>query len=63
MTATVKRTLEAALPLRPHELVDVGPLDRGKLYNDLDLDSWQRACVEGALRMVKAGTYESQVGS
>jgi hypothetical protein len=47
----------ARLPIDPTDLVDVEPIDRGRAYNVIDLDSWQRACVEEARRMVIAGTY------
>ena len=47
----------ASLPLDPAELLDLEPLERGRLYNLLDLDSWQRGCAEEARRMVAAGTY------
>ena len=49
--------LEAKLPLDPHALLDLPPIARGELFNDLDLDSWQRACIEEAIRMLRAGEY------
>jgi hypothetical protein len=51
--------IEARLPLDPRALQEahLEPLARGRLYNLLDLDSWQRACVEEALRMVAEGIY------
>lgn len=49
-----------ALPLDPLELVDVSAGDRGRLYNALDLDSWQRACTEEARRLVLAGSYPAR---
>lgn len=49
----------ARLPLSPFELAaaDMAPIERGKLYNDLDLCSFQRFCVEEALRLVASGEY------
>jgi hypothetical protein len=56
--------VEAKLPLDPRQLVDLEPIERGKLYNTLPggapdggLDSWQRGCVEQAIRLIRAGEY------
>lgn len=59
MTAPAQLTFapKATLPLDPAELTGLVPLDRGKLYNALDLDSWQRACAEEARRRVLSGHY------
>jgi hypothetical protein len=46
-------------PIDPRVLVDVPPLERGRAYNEADLDHRQRAAVEEAIRMVRAGTYPS----
>lgn len=65
MTALVKdgsdrlATVRAGLPLRPLELAQaaLGPIERGELYNDLNLCCFQRRCIEEALRLVAAGEY------
>jgi hypothetical protein len=52
------------LPIDPRQLVDLEPIERGRLYNAVDggcpdggLDSWQRGCVEQAIRLIRAGRY------
>lgn len=59
MTGAAQMALpvEAKLPVDPYELLDLEPIERGYFYNEVDLDSWQRACTEEARRMVLAGTY------
>jgi hypothetical protein len=48
----------ATLPLDPVALATIEPaIRRGAIYRDLDLDSWQIACIEQARRLVLAGTY------
>lgn len=47
----------AFLPIDPRSLLGTEPIERGQLYNDANLDSWQRQAAEQALRMVLAGTY------
>ncbi|MGH2973883.1 MAG: hypothetical protein ACRDLL_03315 [Solirubrobacterales bacterium] len=50
------------LPLDPRQLVAVAePLDRGLLYNEIDLDHSQRRAAEDARRMCLAGTYPEAV--
>lgn len=47
----------SSLPIDPTALAGLEPVERGKLYNGIDLDPSQRQCVEAALRMVEAGSY------
>ena len=59
------KCISVALPLDPVSLVrlELTPLERGtKIYNRLDLDSWQRAAAEQAIRMVDAGHYPDRNG-
>jgi hypothetical protein len=49
-----------ALPIDPHCLAGLTPIERGRRYNHTvegALHSLQRGCVEGAIRLVKAGKY------
>jgi hypothetical protein len=55
--AQIALPVEAKVPVDPAALVDLAPIERGRLHAAADLDCWQIACVEEALRMVKAGTY------
>jgi hypothetical protein len=55
--AQLSLTPPLTLPLRPEKTVGLEPLERGRFYNLLDLDSWQRGCIEEACRMVLAGRY------
>lgn len=59
MTGVAQMALpvEAKLPIDPFELVDLEALERGHFYNEVDLDSWQRACAEEAIRLLRAGNY------
>ncbi len=56
---TAQLELLATLPVDPRSslLVDLEPIERGRLYVAAGLDCWQIACVEEALRMALAGTY------
>ena len=51
--------LPVSIPIDPRVLAeaDIEPIERGYLFNALQLDSWQRQAVEEARRMVLAGTY------
>jgi hypothetical protein len=57
VTAPAESRPGTSLPIDPRSLVGLEPLDRGRAYNEADLDHRQRAAAEEALRMVRAGTY------
>ena len=56
MNAAVQLSFEAA-GLDPHELAKLDTIDRGRLYDDLDLCPLQREAAEDAVRLIKRGEY------
>lgn len=52
------------MPICPLTLAaaDLEPIERGQLYNRLDICPLQRACVEEALRLVAAEAYPRGAG-
>lgn len=58
MTGATAMPVDVRLPLDPRALVDLPAIERGEIFNRLDLDSWQRACVEQAVRLIAAGLYD-----
>ena len=61
MTAATQIALPlGGLPLDPYGMRNLSPLERGRYYAALDLDSWQVGCIETALRMIAAGRYPNE---
>jgi hypothetical protein len=57
VTAAEQLWLPSTLPIDPRSLLGAEPIERGRAYNAVDLDAWQRAAAEEALRMVNDGIY------
>jgi hypothetical protein len=55
--SAVQLRLDGELPFDPAALAEVPIVERGKLYDALGLDQFQRQAAEEAVRRVIAGVY------